>query len=98
MNSLPILLRNKINAKNISKIEFFHKKSSKLYIPSLIFIKQYIPSIKYHNECAFQHIIDNTVAMPMFKVYNKEDKLVASFESSQMNPEQVLEKVLENAK
>ena len=57
INALPKTLKMKIVLNNISKIELLHKKGPDCYINALIFMKQFVPAIRYYNECKFEHRI-----------------------------------------
>lgn len=56
-NLLPKTLKIKIMLDKVGKIEFLHKRSSQFYINGHVFMKSYIPSMRYYSALVFDHKI-----------------------------------------
>ena len=92
-NLLPKSLRYKVQLESIGKIEFLHKRASKFYLQGHIFMKNYIPSFRYHGKCDFSHKIDPTLTIPLFRCYDKNNTLIQEFETAQLSSEEIYDKI-----
>ncbi len=57
VNALPKTLKMKIVLNSISKIQLLHKKAPDCYGNAKTFMKQFVPAIRYYNDCKFEHQI-----------------------------------------
>ena len=87
----------KIHLPNIGKIEIFHKKQSKLYITTLAFIQNYIPSIKYYNDnLLFERKIQPETLTPIINIYDLQLKQIEKVDSASiLHHTYLLKRVLE---
>lgn len=92
---LPKALEKKILLSKLGKILVEHDRKSAMYIPTLIFIKTYIPPIKFYNEhLKFERKIAQ-VKFPQVTIFDLELKELEKFESGMLTAEDILKKILD---
>eukprot|EP01016_Furgasonia_blochmanni_P025338 TRINITY_DN27244_c0_g1_i2.p1 TRINITY_DN27244_c0_g1~~TRINITY_DN27244_c0_g1_i2.p1 ORF type:complete len:183 (-),score=33.93 TRINITY_DN27244_c0_g1_i2:3-551(-) len=90
---LPKSLKNAIVLPNLTKIHILHRKNPQLFTSTFTFIKKYGPSIKFYNESIeFKRLIADR-RTPLMLVYGKDDKKLAEFESANLEPDDIVEKL-----
>lgn len=57
------------------------------------FLKKIAPSIKFNNDIQIARVLDKEFDQPFFQIYNKEGKIVETFDPSYLSEEQILEKI-----
>lgn len=92
---LPKSLKNAIQLKRIKRVDLLAQKGSAMFVPSLVFLKKYAPSIKYHNEgfkLNRQFHEEKTVKLLCF---NEKNEKVGEFEPVHMEAETILQKLMD---
>ena len=93
LNTIPERMKVDLLAfKGIAKIEVVHKEKVPFFAETDVFLKKYIPAAKFNNKnFTFVHRLDDSVAVPTIRVFDKENKMRTSIETSAMTSVQILE-------
>ena len=90
---LPENLQTPIPLKNITKLEFHHKKGQNGSPSTRAFIKTWIPALRYYNEeFVFQHVFLEAKG-PKLMLFDKNQQKVEEIFPVFMTPEAIIEKI-----
>ena len=91
---LPKTLQTAIKLKNLGKIEILNKINSTSLYNTRIFIKKYVPSIRYYNEnLKFVRTVNDSAEKPLIKIFNITESSFEEFEAEELNAEEILSKI-----
>lgn len=92
---LPKTLERQISLSKVGKITIEHNRKSSMFIPTLVFLKRYGPSVKFYNEhLKFERAIKD-LKTPIVTIYDTQNAQVDQFDSATFTPEEIINRILE---
>lgn len=98
IQNLPKSIKHQILLKTIAKIEIIHSNNSRNFIATHIFIKDFLPSLKFYNydNFKFQRTIDPSLRSPSIKLYNSKDEVLEEFAPGKIKYEELIQRIMKH--
>lgn len=79
----------------ISRLDVVHKKEAALVAETDKFVKTFIPGARFNNKnFTYRRFLEDTVEVPTIRVFDHENKLVDTLETSNLDQEQIKLKLM----